>query len=120
MPTLSVFIRKDDVEKWKALENKSESIHKLLNGDYHTLEFVKGSDIAKELLNPFVGNNKIIPTQRSISPIDNSSSAVEFAEQNLGPKCCQNTTKPCQHWQWNETELVFINSLTGATREPVA
>jgi hypothetical protein len=30
MPTLSVFIRKDDVEKWKALPNKSEFLHNAL------------------------------------------------------------------------------------------
>jgi hypothetical protein len=31
MPTLSVFIRKEDVDKWKALENKSEFMHNALN-----------------------------------------------------------------------------------------
>ena len=32
MPTISVFIRKDDVERWRALDNKSEFIHNALNG----------------------------------------------------------------------------------------
>lgn len=31
MPTISVFIRKNDLEKFKALENKSEFIHNALN-----------------------------------------------------------------------------------------
>lgn len=31
MPTLSVFFRKDDVEKWKAIEHKSEFIHNALH-----------------------------------------------------------------------------------------
>lgn len=43
MPTLSVFIRKDDISKWKTLENKSEAIHRLLNS-----EFNKGTDTVVE------------------------------------------------------------------------
>lgn len=31
MPTISVFIRKDDLDKWKKLENKSAWLHERLN-----------------------------------------------------------------------------------------
>lgn len=31
MPTISVFIRKDDLDKWKQLENKSQWLHERLN-----------------------------------------------------------------------------------------
>lgn len=43
MPTLSVFIRKDDVHKWKALEHKSEWIHNNLNSVFGSL-----ADLAKK------------------------------------------------------------------------
>lgn len=33
MPTLSVFFRKDDVPRWKRLENKSEWLHDKLSQD---------------------------------------------------------------------------------------
>lgn len=33
MPTISVFIRKDDLDKFKALPNKSEFLHNALNDD---------------------------------------------------------------------------------------
>lgn len=31
MPTISIFIRKDDLPKWKELEHKSEWLHMALN-----------------------------------------------------------------------------------------
>lgn len=31
MPTLPVYIRVDDLDKWKALDNKAEFIHNALN-----------------------------------------------------------------------------------------
>lgn len=37
MPTISVFIRKDDLDKFKALPNKSEFLHNALNFNvFHT------------------------------------------------------------------------------------
>lgn len=34
MPTISIFIRKDDLPKWQALENKSEWLHSKLNSTH--------------------------------------------------------------------------------------
>lgn len=31
MPRANIFIRKDDLDKWKTLENKSQFIHNALN-----------------------------------------------------------------------------------------
>lgn len=42
MPTLSVFFRKDDVPKWKAIENKSEWLHRnLAHTDIPEIERIK-------------------------------------------------------------------------------
>lgn len=41
MPTVSVFIRKGDLEKWKALENKSKWLHEHLNVSDYGLEHAK-------------------------------------------------------------------------------
>lgn len=31
MPQVTVYIRKEDLDKWRALDNKTETIHRLLN-----------------------------------------------------------------------------------------
>jgi hypothetical protein len=36
MPQVTVYIRERDLEKWKAIEKKSEFIHKALNFEYGT------------------------------------------------------------------------------------
>lgn len=34
MPTISIFIRKDDLPKWKDLDNKSEWLHNKLSSNF--------------------------------------------------------------------------------------
>jgi hypothetical protein len=50
MPTLSVFIRKDDVDKWKALENKSEFLHNSLNHIADQIKVIKTPYDAKKII----------------------------------------------------------------------
>ena len=47
MPTLSVFFRKEDVEKWKAIKNKSEFMHHALNPEVRFIEAWNGNDSDK-------------------------------------------------------------------------
>lgn len=45
MPNVTVYIRKEDLDKWKVLKDKSEAIHKLLNvnGELHEMVWAKGN-----------------------------------------------------------------------------
>lgn len=49
MPTLSVFIRKGDVDKWKAVPNKSEFMHQALSST-NPLIWANTKKIADELI----------------------------------------------------------------------
>lgn len=44
-----IWIRKEDNDKWVALENRSEWLHNALNGDLVKLEYVSGQKIADEI-----------------------------------------------------------------------
>ncbi len=48
MPTISLYIREEDYEKWRAIGNPSEFIHNALNKTYG--EVLKEKDFAKKVL----------------------------------------------------------------------
>lgn len=80
MPQITVYVRKEDLLKWKALEKKSETIHKMLNDELYTIEFAKGSEISEEMANPFKKRptrekkppqpiKSVIPSQKLSKPV---------------------------------------------------
>lgn len=74
MPTLPIYIRVDDLEKWKALTNKSEFIHNALNKKGNALDAYKeaGGDpefvisSKKDLESQFDTKPKIIKTAKDV------------------------------------------------------
>ena len=66
MPNFTVFIRNADVEKWKALPNKSEAISQLLNGGV-TLETLKESKRVDELIHGTTPS--ITEKKESVTPV---------------------------------------------------
>lgn len=85
MPQVTVYIREEDLPKWKAVEKKSEFISRALNervGETrpHTV--------------PKLPNQPV-----KVPPVN-------------GFPCCQ-SKKRCKHWQWDSGEENWINTLTG-------
>jgi|ERR1035437_815802 hypothetical protein len=94
MPQVTVYIRKEDLDKWEALEKKSEHIHKLLNGDYHTMEFVKGSKISEEM-NPFGATKKraMIGETLAVHPNPRFIKTSQDAKKVVGENLCSHGKK---------------------------
>lgn len=78
MPKVTLYIREADFEKWKQLENKSEAISSLLNGEIGVptsrrtppirMPFTEG-DGTKTIKEIPVKNNSVgKPTKRNICP----------------------------------------------------
>jgi len=112
MPTVSVFIRRDDLDKWKSLPNKSQAIHDMLAhtivhydevGTVGDVEGVVVDDIKKATGLVMQSTPSFIP-----SPPD----------PELGYPCCQKN-KPCKHWKFDDLNGQWVNELTGKVREAV-
>ena len=98
MPTISVFIRKEDVSKWKALSNKSEFLHNALSG----VVLHKKSEAYK----------KASPNEVTLT----TPFAPRPPDPEMGYPCCTKA-RPCKHWQWDGNRSVYVNSLTNKERE---
>jgi len=87
MPQVTVYIRKEDIAKWKALTKKSEFIHNALNGvgdfEKYVLDVVDknlGGDLKG--LDPIVKPIKTLP----IKPTGPASEFEHFLKQKQGKK----------------------------------
>lgn len=49
MPQVTVYVRKDDLDKWKDLKGKANTIHKLLNRDVPPLPINTPKSVAQVL-----------------------------------------------------------------------
>lgn len=99
MPQMTVYIRNEDLDKWKALPNKAMAISNMLNSTH-------------------VGR----PPKVEINPltIPGVMKGSEFIPKPPDPEtgypCCLKQV-PCKHWVYNGTEGYWKNILTGKTRE---
>jgi len=91
MPQVTVYIREDDLEAWRAIEKKSEFIHQALRGQELEVPLVK--EVLKE---PEV----FVP--KAPDPV-------------TGYPCCLKSN-PCKHWSYDGNKQMWINSLTGGTK----
>lgn len=87
MPLRSVYIRKEDLELWETLDDKSEKVSRMLNSGLVKKTHPKVSE-------PFVPQKP----------------------DELGYPCCR-LSKPCRHWAFDGVTSVWTNELTGKTRE---
>lgn len=94
MPSVPVYIRKEDFNKWLAIENKSEFIHNALNNKTQ----VKYGSPPK-------------PPSKVLGVVKGS----DFADPIMGYPCCQQK-RPCKHWVYNGADENWINQLTGETK----
>lgn len=95
MPTVSVYIRKEDFDRWNTLESKTEWISQHLNSQEISFGNTSKKQNFEKLKEEFV--------PRPPDP-------------KTGYPCCQDI-KPCKHWQWDGNTSSWLNQLTGKTRE---
>lgn len=77
-----------------------------------------------------LGTNKLTPRNEIKLPENNLEVARPFIKSTKsetttdlehppgGKECCYKK-KRCDHWQWDESSLIYINTLTGEQLEPV-
>ena len=100
MPQVTVYIRDDDLDKWKGMEKKSEFIHNALNPE---VKFIKGWSVDGKDSIPRVDkySSKTIKTPTSpvlMSTANNQRSALKLCEHGADPKLCKHAKngKPCK------------------------
>ena len=110
MPTISIFVRKGDLPKWKALPNKSEWLHDKLSYEEMSgfkttgdVTVVKSSDKEWEAMQQLYEPKPFVP-----KPPD----------PELGYPCCQQK-RPCKHWSFDGATSTWVNELTGKTKEVI-
>lgn len=78
---------------------------------FHPLALPKGELWSKDL----------IEHKKVIDEFADAQEAGKAADTSMGVaqemRCCA-LAKPCIHWQYNNTQLVWMNSLSGREREP--
>lgn len=93
MPDIKVYIRKENIDKWNNIHNKSEWINTLLKNSDDTSNYGKTVD----------------------TPVGPAVTVLSETLPPMARACCLNKTKPCKHWNW--TGENYTNILTGEIRE---
>lgn len=112
----TIYIRPEDEDKWRLLENKSLFVHQVLN-DLKDL-----ATVGEHHLNIYAKENDLEPINNvaKIFNIPGVTRGSEFVPKPPDPvfgyPCCK-AKKPCKHWQWNDLDGAWINSITGEARE---
>ncbi len=109
---VTIYIRKEVEDKFRNQANKSELINKLLAVYYlkHAVE-----DDFK------YGDGSGTPatyTKVSETVVKDEPFVPRPPDPLTGYPCCEKA-KPCKHWQWDGNRGVWVNELTGKTREVV-
>ncbi len=93
MPTVPVYVRNDDYDQFKKVYSP-EWLHNAI----HNTEV------------PAVGAYAVTPdeVERPFVP--------SAPDPDIGYACCTKQ-KPCKHWQFDGVSQVWVNELTGKTRD---
>lgn len=123
MPTLSVFFRKDDVDKWKSIENKSEWLHSHLSNSPIRVDAtsINVASIPQPVLKQEAQVTKIPYNTIKLATAQASGNQLfvpEPPDPDTGYPCCQKA-KPCKHWKFDELNSQWVNELTGKIKEAV-
>lgn len=98
MPHANIWIRRRNWAKWEAMEDKSEWLNTLLENADDTSHWGEKRDI------PGVGPSVTVLTEKV--PID---LPMERA-------CCL-TKSPCRHWQFDDLNGTWTNTISGRVKE---
>lgn len=113
MPTISIFIRKDDLPKWQAIPNKSEWLHNALVANPVNDIVQAGREALKQAESTLKDADL-----KGLGPITQPQPFVpKPPDPELGYPCCQSRTYRCKHWEWDGTRGNWVNTLTGKELE---
>ncbi len=123
MPHANVWIRKEDWELWEPITNKAAFVHAALNDD-HYYWFIREDDE----VHPAIKKNDIKESIEDVPVIKGQMDKFNKAwseikpskapDPELGYPCCTKQ-KPCKHWAYDGNQGLWVNELTGKTREVV-
>lgn len=117
MPQVTVYIREEDIDKWKSLVKKSEFIHNALNSiPYSILE----TDEVSSNVRPDIKNIRLAEPKLAVKDLCKHGNMAGFCPEcdfkEVLPKCC-GLKNPCKHWQFIDGN--WVNSISGEVREVV-
>ncbi len=127
MPDVKVYIRADDINKWNAIEKKSEFLHDALCADDFIVHNRKGEgsrsiyDVPKTQRIDY-GLPVMAERVVDLRPIKPKTTDLEFVpkppDPDTGYPCCTKA-KPCKHWVFDGASSEWRNEITGKTKEVV-
>jgi hypothetical protein len=100
MPQVTVYVREEDLDAWKAIQRKSEFLSNAING-----LSTNGRSEAFEASNP--GSSPGEPAMDA-----KWKSAGEAAKALMTPGCCLDKKNKCKHWEWDGLGSKYINKNT--------
>lgn len=116
MPKQTIYVRDEDMEKWKALKDKSTKIHEMLVGIPPTYTPQSATTLSPGFKGIVDGVHVVVPqTPTSIS----QPFVPKPPDPETGYPCCQSTTHQCKHWVFDGVRSAWVNTLTGKEREVV-
>lgn len=108
MPQVFVYVRNDDLDRWRAVERKSEFLHLALNR-------LPSPGFSEEPVKPRV----VLPISGGVAipgVVTGAAFVPKPPDPETGYPCCLGK-RPCKHWQWDGNKSAYVNSLTGKERE---
>lgn len=93
MPQVTVYVREEDLDAWKAIQRKSEFLSNAINGVSSN-----GRTTGFEPVNP--GSSPGSPAKDWISA------------GTMTPGCCLDKKNKCKHWEWDGLGSKYINKNT--------
>lgn len=121
MPQVTVYVRDEDLDKWKAIQRKSEFVSNAINGlsSNGRTEGFEPSYLGSSPSEPAkrVGYSNLFPSEVSsdVRPdikIASEGKPWNSAGVDMTPACCLNK-KPCKHWSWDGVNSQYVNLITG-------
>jgi len=111
----TIYIRKENEDRWDGITDKSAWVNAYLAKsppnsivEKENLERTKESTGILGVA-PHVSTTKRYP---DLTPIEE----IDELDNLIGKHCC-GASKPCKHWSWDGVGGVWVNELTGKTRE---
>ena len=114
MPQVTVYVREEDLDAWKAIQRKSEFLSNAING-LSSNGRTEGFEPSNSGSSP--GEPAKDKWNTAGKPIqDRYDSSMEAARALMTPGCCLIKETNCKHFKWVMESGEFINENTGERR----
>lgn len=108
MPSVPIYIRQADYERWLAIKDKSQFISDCIN------RRPTGGFSEEPVLVAQTPLTTTVPYAAGL--VLGADFVPKPPDTETGYPCCLGK-RPCKHWQWDGNKSAYINSLTGKERE---